>query len=102
MLLFQHKIILNISAAEDYNIFETIRCNRCLFNKMIIISEEKYKKELIDYANHILFTKIEDIPHLANKVLLNYEYYYKKLDLDNINCTLNNHLINRKNLIWNL
>ena len=98
-LLFRYKIILNISGIENRTIFETLRCNRCLFNKMIIISEHKYKKELIDYADHILFAKIEDIPDLVNDVLSNYEYYYKKLDLDNINYTLNNHFINRKFLI---
>ena len=99
--LFKYKIILNISAQEDRNIFETMRCNRCLFNKMIIISEEKYKTELIDYANHILFAKFTDIPKLANEVLSNYEYYYKKLDLDNIDYTLNNHLISKEKLVWN-
>jgi hypothetical protein len=98
-ILFKYKIILNISAREDYNIFESIRCYRCLFNKMIIISEEKYKKELIDYENHIIFAKIEDIPEIINNVLSNYDYYYKKLDLDNINYTLNNHFIDLKNLL---
>ena len=101
-ILFRHKIILNISADKDYNIFETIRCNRCLFNKMIIISEEKYKHNLIDYADHIIFAKIKDIPKLVHKVLLNYKYYYKKLNLDNVNYTLNNHLIDKKKLIENI
>lgn len=100
-ILFKYKIILNISSQEDYNIFETMRCNRCLFNKMIIISEEKYRTDLIDYANHILFANITDIPELVVKVLSNYEYYYKKLDLDNIDYTLNNHLINPQKLIQN-
>ena len=98
-ILFQHKILINISADKDYNIFETIRCYRCLFNKMIIISEKKYKNELIDYAKHILFAKITDIPKLVKRVLSNYDYYYKKLDIDNVNYTLNNHLINKKKLI---
>ncbi len=98
--LFKYKILLNISAKENYNIFESIRCYRCLFNKMIIISEEKYKKELIDYEHHIIFAKIEDIPEIINNVISNYEFYYKKLDLDNINYKLNNHLIDLKKLLF--
>ena len=91
--LFRYKIILNISASKHYNIFETIRCYRCLFNKMIVISEEKYKQDLIDYSEHILFAKITDIPELIKKVLSNYEYYYNLLKLDNVNYNLNDHLI---------
>ena len=45
---------------QEINIFETIRYNRCLFNK-IIISDEKYNTELIDYAHHMLVAKLEDI-----------------------------------------
>lgn len=94
--LFTHKILLNISAKDNYNIFETIRCYRCLFNKMIIISEIKYNIELIDYSQHILFAELKDIPNLINDVINNYEYYYKLLDLDNINIHLNDKLINKK------
>tara|TARA_B110000971_G_scaffold15912_1_gene14708 strand:+ start:136 stop:837 length:702 start_codon:yes stop_codon:yes gene_type:complete len=99
IILFKHKILLNISAFDHYNIFETIRCNRCLFNKMIIISDEKYNTDLIDYSHHILFTKLEDMSELITKVISNYDYYYKKLDLDNINYELNNDLINPQILI---
>jgi hypothetical protein len=95
-LLFTHKILLNISANDDFNIFETIRCYRCLFNKMIIISEIKYKQDLIDYNKHILFCKLEDIYNLINDVINNYEYYYNLLELDDININLNNELINSK------
>ena len=97
--LFQHKILINLSADIDYNMFETIRCYRCLFNKMIIISDNKYNNNLIDYKEHILFSKVEDMPQLISKIINNYNYYYKKLNLDNINIKLNDHLINKKYLI---
>lgn len=100
--LFTYKILLNISAKDNYNIFETIRCYRCLFNKMIIISEMKYNIELIDYSKHILFAELKDIPKLINDVINNYEYYYKLLDLDNIDIHLNDKLINEKILFDHL
>jgi hypothetical protein len=83
--LFQYKILINISAYRDYKIFELIRCYRCLFNKMIIISDEKYNKNLIDYNEHILFTNKYNIPNLLNDVLNNYNTYYQKLNIDNVN-----------------
>ena len=97
--LFKYKILINLSAGDDYNIFETIRCNRCLFNKMIIISDIKHNKDLIDYQNHILFSKIQDMPNLISEVLNNYQYYYNTLNIDNIDTQLNNHLIN-KNILF--
>jgi len=97
--LFKHKILLNISAHVNYNIFESIRCNRCLFNKMIIISEKKYKTELIDYAKHILFVELSEMPNLIKDVINNYEHYYKLLDLDNVDYHLNDNLIN-SDILW--
>ena len=97
--LFQHKILINLSANTDYNIFEIMRCYRCLFNKMIIISDNKYDNNLIDYKDHILFSKVEDMPQLVSKVINDYGYYYNKLNIDNINMKLNNHLIDKKYLI---
>jgi hypothetical protein len=99
-ILFSYKILINISYNLEYKIFEVIRCYRCLFNKMIIISDHKYNENLIDYKKHILFTDYENIPILAEKVLNNYEYYYKLLDLDNIDIDVNKVYINNlKNLL---
>lgn len=98
--LFRYKILLNISAGDDYNIFETIRCYRCLFNKMIIISEPKYNKELIDYSKHIIFCEIDEMTEMINKVIDNYEYYYKLLDIDNVNILLNDNIFN-KEILYN-
>jgi hypothetical protein len=97
--LFSHKILLNISARSNFHIFETIRCNRCLFNKMIIISDKKYKHELIDYSEHILFVDIEELETKINDVIANYEKYYKLLNIDNINIHLNDHLISKDVLL---
>jgi hypothetical protein len=62
---------------------------------MIVISDTKYNKNLIDYNNHILFAKIEKMPDLIKKVIDNYDYYYTKLDIDNVDIKLNNHLISK-------
>lgn len=99
-ILFKHKIILNISSFDNAIVFETFRCYRCLFNKMIIISEKKYNKELIDYSKHIIFCELDEMPEMINKVIDNYEYYYKLLDIDNVNILLNDNIIN-KEILYN-
>ncbi len=93
MCLFSYKILINISAHDDFNVFETFRCYRCIFNKMIIISDIKYKIELVEHTRHVLFAETENIPGLINDVLSNYDKYYKMLDLDNIDYHINDHLI---------
>jgi len=40
-ILFQYKIILNISAFNYFKTFESLRCDRCVYNRMIVISDCK-------------------------------------------------------------
>ena len=92
--LFQYKILVNISYNENYKIFESIRCYRCLFNKMIIISDIKDDSESIKYKDNIIFVKYDEIPNKVNEVLDNYQYYYDKLDLNNIENLVSSDKIN--------
>lgn len=92
--LFKYKIILNIGYYPDnYRIFENIRCDRCVYNNMIVISD--IKEDIDDYylKDHVIFTDYSNIPAKVIEVLSNYESYYNKLfsnfDLDHINFTLN-------------
>lgn len=79
--LFTHKIILNIHFNERFKIFEEMRCNRCIFNKMIVITEESLNEnyELKDY---IIECKYENLIEKTIEVLNNYEYYYNMLFKD--------------------
>ena len=82
--LFSHKIILNLCNLPDYNIFESIRCDRCIFNKMIIISDKKEDYEKYYFNKYIIF---EDYNKIADKVIdvyNNYDKYYKKLGFDKL------------------
>jgi len=44
--LFTYKILINIGHSDEYRIFESIRCDRCIHNQMIVISEKKQNEEL--------------------------------------------------------
>lgn len=83
--LFKYKIILNISYDPDkYKIMETFRCDRCVYNKMIVISDLKDDMDKYYLKKHVIFTEYENIPNMVIEVLNNYDNYYNKL-VKNIN-----------------
>lgn len=87
-VLFNHKILINIHAYSSYRINEQIRVNRCVFNKMIVISEPGYNDDLLYLKKYIIMCEYDKIPEKAEEVLNNYEKYYNELfkdfDLDEI------------------
>lgn len=77
--LFRYKILVNIHAYDDRKIFEEIRCNRCILNKVIVISERSNSDNTYPYKDHMIECDYEDIPKTVNEVLQNYDFYYNKL-----------------------
>lgn len=94
VILFKYKIIINIGYFDNYKIMETFRCDRCVYNKMIVVSD--YKEDYNDYhlKDHVIFTEYDNIPDKVIDILQNYDKYYEKLfsnfDLNKINNTLAN------------
>ena len=86
-LLFRYKILLNIHYNEEYNIFEQMRCNRCIFNKVIVITQ---KSSDIDFElkEYIIECEYNKLVETTISVINNYTYYYNKLfanfDIDKI------------------
>jgi len=88
--LFTYKIIINLGYSDKHKIFESLRCDRCIFNKMIVISDMKEDIELYNLKDYMIFENYENITNKAIEVLNNYESYYKKLGLDTLDInTLN-------------
>lgn len=85
--LFKHKILLNVHFNERFKIFEQLRCNRCIFNKMIVITERSLhiNDELKEY---IIECDYDDLVSTTKHVLENYDFYYNKIfknfDIDRI------------------
>jgi len=92
--LFKYKIILNIGFHDSYKIMESFRCDRCVYNKIIVISDTK--EDIHDYylKDYIIYTNYQNIHDTTIEVLNNYDYYYNKLflnfTLENINTNLFN------------
>ena len=87
-ILFQHKILLNIHFNERFEVFEEMRCNRCILNKMIVISQKS--KTVDNYGafqklrNHMIECEYDELVDTVIDVLNRYEEYYHKL-FDNFN-----------------
>lgn len=90
--LFRSKIILNIHYSEDYKIFEELRCNRCIFNKMIVLSEDSNNIDKFMFRDNIVVSNYDNIKYKTLEIINDYEKYYKTLfknfDLDKINIDL--------------
>ena len=82
--LFSHKIIINLGYGDKHKIFESLRCDRCLFNKMIIISEKKEDYETYYFYKYIIFEDYDKIVDKIVDVCNNYDKYYKELGLDTL------------------
>ena len=68
----------------NHKIFESIRCDRCIFNRMIVISDKKENMELYNLKDYMIFEDYDKIADKAIEVLNNYDMYYKKLGLDTL------------------
>ena len=84
------KILVNIHQTDHHHTFEELRVLPALINRVVIISEESPLKDKIPYSKYIIWCNYEDIPSKTLNVLNNYDYYYKKIFLDeNFSKTIN-------------
>lgn len=79
--LFQYKILLNIHHHNNFNIFESIRCDRCVFNKMIILSEKSDESSVPDDIKKyvIEFNNKEELKDKLNNIQVNFNNYYNSI-----------------------
>src|ERR1044071_7883959 len=71
------KILLNIHYDSNYNIYESLRCDRWTFAGMMVISEKSTWDQMTDLSDIVIF---EDYDKVVNKVIdivQKYEHYYK-------------------------
>jgi hypothetical protein len=78
-ILFRHKILVNIHYANVFSIHEQIRTTRCVFNKMIVITEPSSDDSLVPLRDFMIIVPYEMIPKTVQFVLENYESVYTRL-----------------------
>ena len=95
--LFTHKILVNVHIdGQDCKITEQMRINRCIFNKIIVITENSIYQDDLELKPYMLICKFNKINELVEKVINNYAEYSNEIfddfDLDKINRKLLNKL----------
>lgn len=104
--LFKYKIILNIEYISDkYKIFESFRCDRCVYNKMIVISDMKEDIEKHHLYEYVIFVNYDKIVEKVIEILNDYETCHHKLfsnfnlkEIEDKLCDLSKPLLNKINL----
>ena len=79
--LFKYKILLNIHHADNYNIFESMRCDRCVFNKMIVLSEKSLDVSIPDDIKQFIveFKNKDELGNIINSINTNFDNYYNNI-----------------------
>ena len=92
------KIILNVHHFKCFNIHESIRCDRLVFAKKIIVSDYSKYYDKLDTCNNIFYEKYENLITLCYKILENFDEYNKMVQNLNVLFIINK----RKETIQNI
>jgi len=76
-LIKRCKLIINIHHFEVFNIFEHIRCDRMIWAKKIIVSDNSLCMDRLDITKYIFCEEFDNIIPMAEKVLQNFTDYYR-------------------------
>jgi hypothetical protein len=79
-LILKHKILLNIHYNPSYSTFESIRCDRLIFNKVIIFSEKSLEGSIPeDIKPYVIeFESLNDAYTKLELIMKNSDAYYNK------------------------
>ena len=89
--LFQYKILLNIHMDENSRIHEEFRVNRCVLNKMIVVSEPSDNDELLYLKEYIVFCPRDQMVAKVHEILSDYENVHSQLFANFDIKTIKNH-----------
>ena len=78
-LLFRHKILVNIHFADDYNIHEHMRTDRCVFENIIVVTEPSVHTESLPLRPFLMVEERSKIPALVSRLLQHYEASWNAL-----------------------
>ena len=99
------KVLLNIHFADDYDIYEVLRCDRFILSSMMVISEKSIDNDSLDINELVIFENYDNLVDKVVDVIKNYNLYYKnfiqKYDqkINNIKEERSKHLIHLKDIL---
>lgn len=98
--LGKSKIILNIHFNKNYNVYESIRCDRWIFSENLVLTEKSFDNDSIDLKNFMISTDYENLSSYAIKIMKNLSLY-KNLCFSNKKKVLLQEAINNRKQIYN-
>lgn len=94
--LFDHKILLNVEADEDYQVFEELRCFRAIVNKQIVVTTSRINLNNHPLRKYFVACCAKDLENTISAILANHSAVRHQLfdgfDLDAIRLTRQNEL----------
>ena len=69
------KVLLNIHYNKNYNIYESIRCDRWIFSGNLVLTENSYDDESNDLKDFMICTDYENLTNQASKIIKNLNLY---------------------------
>jgi hypothetical protein len=69
------KILLNIHYNKNYNIYESIRCDRWIFSENLVLTETSYKNDSLDLKDFMISTAYENLYTKANEITKNLSFF---------------------------
>ena len=76
-LIKRCKVIINVHHFEAFNIFEHIRCDRMIWAKKIIVSDNSLGMDILDITKYIFCEEFDNIIPMAEKVLQKFIEYFR-------------------------
>jgi hypothetical protein len=69
------KVLLNIHYNKDYNIYESIRCDRWIFSGNLVLTENSFDDESNDLKDFMISTDYDNLVNKASKIMNNLNLY---------------------------
>lgn len=82
--ILKSKVLLNIHYADDYNIYESLRCDRFLSSDTIVVTEKSYLQETLDINDLLIVSDYDNLAFKTIDVIENYDKYLKSKEKINI------------------
>jgi hypothetical protein len=80
ILIGKCKILVNIHYGDDYNVYESIRCDRWIFSGKVVVSESSQDQENLDIYPLVEWAPYDKLVDKVIETLKNYDEIVKKRD----------------------
>jgi len=77
--IMDFRVVVNVHFDEDYVVHEHLRCDRCVMNGLIVVSEDGIHNDLVPFGHHMLLTPYAQIVATVVDVLGRYDDWRERL-----------------------